>query len=116
MAYGTLSALDPNLHGQWQWVIYEVSFMLLALGIRAGRMPGLASIRAGTAQSPYLRGVCGYVAIYYALWASSDLLILLGGLDFGWATRAIANQLYYAFFVPFVWLRFRASLSAQAAR
>ena len=61
----------------------------------------------------YLGEICAYVAAYYALWAGSDLLILLAGLDFGWATRALANQLYYGFFIPFVWLRYRAVTSAR---
>ena len=38
--YGSLSLLHPGVHGQWQWVIYEVSFMLLALGVRGGWLPG----------------------------------------------------------------------------
>jgi hypothetical protein len=110
VVYGTLSALFPTLPGQWQWFIYEVSFMTLALGIRGGWLPGLALLE-GVASEPlrkYLSEVCVYVATYYALWAASDLLILLAGVDVAWATRALANQLYYAFFVPFVWLRYRA--------
>jgi hypothetical protein len=115
IVYGTLSLLHPTLHGQWQWIIYEVSFLTLALGIRGGWLPGLAlieGVESGWLRD-YLREVCAYVAAYYAVWAGSDLLILLGGLDFGWATRAIANQLYYGFFVPFVWLRYRAASSAR---
>ena len=50
-----------------------------------------------------LRRVLGYVAVYYALWASADVLILYGGLDVGWLLRVVPNQLYYAFFVPFAW-------------
>ena len=92
-----------------------MSFLTLALGIRGGWLPGLALIESVESEwlRDYLRGICAYVAAYYAIWAGSDLLILLGGLDFGWATRAVANQLYYAFFVPFAWLRFRAAASAR---
>jgi hypothetical protein len=116
--YGALSWLHPTVHGQWQWVIYEASFFCLALALRAGRLPGVSGLDAqGDPRiTAYLREVLGYVAAYYALWACSDLLILLAELDFGWATRTIANQLYYAFFVPFVWFRFRAALSAPSAR
>lgn len=110
VGYGSLSALYPTLAGQWQWVIYEVSFMMLALGIRGGWLPGLRLLDGVESDSrrKFLRQVCVYAASYYALWATSDLLILLAGLDLGWATRSLANQLYYAFFVPFVWLRYRA--------
>ena len=115
VVYGTLSALHPALHGQWQWIIYELSFMALSLGIRGGWLPVLNWLddAPSDALRRYLRQVCGYVAGYYALWAASDLLILLGGLDFGWATRALANQLYYAFFVPFVWFRYRSLVSRR---
>ena len=115
--YGSLSLLYPTVHGQWQWVIYEVSFLSLALALRAGHLPGLTGLDAvdDPRLRAYLREVLGYAALYYALWATSDLLILLADLDFGWATRAVANQLYYAFFVPFVWFRYRAALSAPAA-
>ena len=89
--------------------------MTLALGIRGGWLPGLRLLQAaeGDVLRKYLGEICAYVAAYYALWAASDLLILLGGLDFGWATRALANQLYYGFFVPFVWLRYRAAAPAR---
>ena len=55
-----------------------------------------------------LRSLCGYVAVYYALWAGSDLLILYGGIDAGWLLRALPNQLYYAFWVPAVYYSFRS--------
>jgi hypothetical protein len=29
-------------------------------------------------------------------------------VDAGWALRVLPNQLYYAFFVPFVWWRMRS--------
>ena len=44
-------------------------------------------------------------AIYYALWAVADVLIL-AGRDVGWALRIVPNQLYYAFWVPVVWWLF----------
>ena len=53
----------------------------------------------------FLGAVAGYVAFYYALWASADVLILLG-VDAGYALRVVPNQLYYAFYVPFVWWAF----------
>lgn len=53
----------------------------------------------------YLRAVTAYVAAYYGLWALADVLILTG-VEGAWGLRALPNQLYYAFFVPFVWARF----------
>lgn len=83
--------------GQLLWLIYELLFCALALWLRRG------------ARDAGLRDVLSYVFAYYALWAASDLLIL-SGVDAGWALRVLPNQLYYAFFVPFVWWRLSPSL------
>jgi hypothetical protein len=48
-----------------------------------------------------------FAVAYYGLWASSDVLILLG-VDHAWLLRAVPNQLYYAFWTPFVWFLARA--------
>jgi hypothetical protein len=77
---------------QAMWLLYELLFAALALWLR------------GRARDPGLRDVLSYVLAYYALWAASDLLILAGA-DAGWGLRALPNQLYYAFFVPFAWWR-----------
>ena len=58
------------------------------------------------AHTHFLQGALSYVAVYYGLWAAADALILLGGLDAGWLLRALPNQLYYAFWVPFVFFTF----------
>jgi hypothetical protein len=47
--------------------------------------------------------VCAYVTLYYGLWALSDTLWITTSLDAAWLLRMVPNQLYYAFFVPFVW-------------
>ena len=54
----------------------------------------------------FLRRVCAYVIAYYGLWASCDALWLATSLDVAWLLRVLPNQLYYAFFVPFVWLAY----------
>ena len=60
--------------------------------------------------------------MYYAGWLFADLLIQIGGFDFGWLIRVIPNQLYYAFWVPVVFFAFFArryastSTSTQAVR
>ena len=68
---------------------------------------GAQSEPAPPALQAYLRAVTAYVAAYYGLWALSDVLIL-AGVEWAWGLRAVPNQLYYAFFVPFVWARFFA--------
>ncbi|HEX5065508.1 MAG TPA: hypothetical protein VFY49_05300 [Myxococcota bacterium] len=78
------------------WLIYETLFFALALWLR------------GRTANPALRVIWLYVLAYYGLWAAADVLIL-SGLDAGWALRVLPNQLYYAFFVPFVWWRTRVS-------
>jgi hypothetical protein len=76
------------------WLIYETLFLALALWLRA------------RTANPALRAIWLYVLAYYGLWAASDVLIL-SGVDLGWALRVLPNQLYYAFFVPFAWWRTR---------
>jgi hypothetical protein len=81
--------------GQVLWLIYETLFAALALWLR------------GRAASPAIRSILLYAFAYYALWAAADVLIL-AGVDAGWGIRAIPNQLYYAFYVPFAWRRIRS--------
>lgn len=101
------------------WLVYESAFAVLALVLRA-RWVRIEPTRP--AVHAYLRALLAYVALYYALWAAADLLILTRGLDVAWAMRAVANQLYYAFWVPFAYVRFFAaryastSSSVQTAR
>jgi len=74
------------------WIVYESAFAALAVVLR---------VRA----SRYCRAVLAYVAVYYALWATADVIIL-AGIDAGWVLRIVPNQLYYAFWVPFAELLF----------
>jgi hypothetical protein len=80
--------------GQVLWLIYELLFAALALFLRA------------RARDADLRAIALFVFAYYALWATADVLIL-AGVDAGWAVRVLPNQLYYGFTVPFVWWRTR---------
>ena len=103
---GALRARTPALPGQSIWLVYELAFLVVAILLREvvvpRRVPGTAP-RLRT----YLRRVLGYVIAYYALWATADVLIL-AGIDLGWALRMIPNQLYYAFSVPFAYFSFFA--------
>jgi hypothetical protein len=78
------------------WPIYETVFLLVALGWRTRLASAPPLVRDA------LRAVLAYVALYYALWAFSDLLIQMLGLDVGWLLRIVPNQLYYSFWIPFV--------------
>jgi hypothetical protein len=120
-AYWLLGAMAPQLPDQTLWLVYELAFLTVALVLRQV----LVSERAFDARPAlrrYLRAVLAYVALYYGLWASADSLILVGGQGSGWLLRALPNQLYYALWIPFVYLaffsaRYDAKRSAvQAAR
>jgi hypothetical protein len=91
-ANALLGLFVPGLPDQTLWLIYELAFVALALHLRR---------RFGA--DPVVRAATTYVASYYALWAGADVLIL-AGLDAGWLLRIAPNQLYYAFFVPFVYV------------
>ena len=98
-----LHALRGELPGVVMWIVYETGFTTLALLLRRG-------------MAPYPRAVLAYAATYYALWLAADVLVL-AGVDAGWALRIVPNQLYYAFFVPFAYARYVATrASAQATR
>jgi hypothetical protein len=101
-ANSIVESLWPELAAQRLWLIYELSFLTLALVLRerfvSRGMADRPELQAG------LRQVLTYVAAYYALWATADVLILYAGLDAGWLLRVLPNQLYYAFFVPFAWM------------
>jgi len=95
----------PKLPENTIWLVYELCFAALAVALRVWLLP-----HRMTASSPALRrfaqAVASYGAVYYALWALSDALILGFGFDAGWALRVVPNQLYYAWYVPLVWFGF----------
>jgi hypothetical protein len=101
-ANAALAWLRPEASGQRLWLIYELAFLALALFLRGRVLPRRAAAEP-PALARSLRRVLAYVAVYYALWAAADGLILYGGLDAGWLLRAVPNQLYYAFWVPFAY-------------
>jgi len=100
-----LGAFLPGLPENTIWPVYEACFTILALVLRARILPARMA-RASPRLRCYVRAVAGYAALYYALWAISDALILVFGLDAGWALRALPNQLYYAWYVPLVFFGF----------
>lgn len=105
--YALLTWLVGDLPGQVLWLIYELGFMGLAL-ILARRWIPRRRGSLSPATIAFLRDAAAFAVVYYALWASADLLIAFAGLDAGWAIRVVPNQLYYAAWVPFVYFRFFA--------
>ncbi len=95
-------ALALGAGGQGLWLVHEVAFLALALGLRQRLVPR----RAPAELRAPLRAAAGYAALYYALWALADALILGAGLDLGWGLRILPNQLYYALWIPFVYAAF----------
>ena len=103
-AHAALRARWPDLPGQVLWLVYESAFAALALWVRARGLARLAP-QADARGRACARAVLAYAAAYYALWAGADLLIL-AGVDAGWALRMLPNQLYYALTVPFVFFAY----------
>ena len=91
-----LDALAGPLSSQVLWLSHELVFVAVTCELLR-RYGGDA----------FLRRCLLYVLAYYALWALSDVLILLG-VDAGWQLRIVPNQLYYALWTPAVWLFARA--------
>lgn len=116
-----LSAIAPSLAGlvalrdgppQSIWLTHELASLGLAFALARFASPNELS---HARQAAFVRSVLGYLAAYYGLWAAADVLIL-SGVDAGWPVRLVPNQLYYGFFVPFVWWRFfGASASHERA-
>lgn len=82
------------------FLLYEVIslglFGLWRFTIVPRREPALPSPRVALA-----RDVSTFFAAQYALWASSDVLIL-AGVDVAYLLRIVPNVLYYGLFVAFV--------------
>jgi hypothetical protein len=89
---------------QLLWMIHEVLFVALAAFVRNVVIPNRTD--ATDPNRVRLKRVMSFVMLYYGLWASSDALILWGGLDAGWLLRVVPNQLYYAVWIPFVYATF----------
>ena len=106
-ANAALRARVPELHHNSIWLVYELFFTVVAVGLCA-RVGAWVPAPAAPALGGFLRGTLAYVAAYYALWAVADVLIQLLRLDVGWLLRVVPNQLYYALWVPFIYVRFFA--------
>ncbi len=73
------------------FLIYEIAFLAL-VGALVRWHPNLR--RPG-----WIRALAGFVMLYYALWATSDALLLATGADAAFGLRVVPNLLYYGGFV-----------------
>ena len=102
-------AATPRL----QYLVYEVAFLAVALAYAFMVLP----LRLADAP-PDVRRWLGAVALFeaaqYALWALADVIIHFGGQSWGLGLRLLPNALYYALFLPFVFVTAPARMRAVA--
>jgi hypothetical protein len=92
---------DLFTSGRRVFLAYELLFFSLVLLAFLPKLPGNhGAIRT------FKRDLCLYALTYYGLWALADVIIL-NEMDAGFLLRVIPNQMYYAFFLPFIWSRAR---------
>ena len=115
LATEQLMKQHAGLPSQTLWIVYEIFFFLVAMGLASYLIPARED-RRNFELEIYLQKMTKYVALYYALWAIADLAIFVGGYDLGWALRVVPNQLYYSFWVPLAYYWFFAPRYAAASR
>jgi hypothetical protein len=99
---GIVPLLPSALNGdRTLFLVYELSFALLTVALLRWH-PNVRDL-------PWARSVAKFVLLYYALWATADVLILVLG-DAGFLLRVVPNVLYYGGFIAVV-----ASSSTRAA-
>lgn len=85
-----------------QYLVYEGLFVLLALAWRFVVLP--ARLRSTPPEvRRWALGLATFVLGQYVLWVVADVL-LLAGHDAAFALRLVPNVLYYALFLPFVYV------------
>lgn len=97
---GLAHELAPErFSGTLFFLVYETLFVGWALCVARLRLGRLDGERAR-----FVRRLTALVVVQYALWATSDALILLHR-DLGWLLRLVPNALYYVAFVPVATMR-----------
>lgn len=83
------------------FLVYELLFLLLAVGIRAAlfRTP---KAPVDPTMHRWATSLTNFEIAQYGLWATADVVIL-AGQDWGFGLRILPNVMYYALFLPFVW-------------
>jgi hypothetical protein len=94
------------------YLVYEILFLFVALYFWTIRIPRNTADRES---KRWLRQLTVYAMVYYFLWATADVLIL-SGVDVGFALRIVPNQLYYALFLPFAYWSAPHRLRRRKAR
>lgn len=79
------------------FLAYELLFFALLLVFLKFRVPTFLPQKRA-----FNRALVIYALAYYGLWVIADVIILMG-FDVGFLLRVLPNQLYYSFFLPFVW-------------
>lgn len=83
------------------FLAYElIAIVAMTLYFSLRIRPALAT--ASPALQRWARRIATFVLVQYALWSTADVLIL-SGLDAGYALRFVPNLLYYVAWLPFVW-------------
>ena len=100
-----LRSLVPSLAAPVRvtFLTYELMFLVLALVLRFAVLPRTAAGAAPDVRR-WLFEITVFEIVQYALWASADVLIL-SGVPQGFLLRLVPNAMYYAFFLPFVFVR-----------
>ncbi len=80
-----------------QYLTYELMFAALACVMRWVVVPRMERV-----DRSWLQKLCTFEIVQYALWASADIVILMGH-DVGFALRLVPNFMYYGAFVPFAY-------------
>lgn len=109
---GPASRLAPAMFPTTRHVFlaYESVSLVLALAWRFAVLPRRwARVTASPVARELADDAMSYMAVMYALWVASDVLILTTGADGAWLLRVAPNVLYYGLFTAFV--AWRASRS-----
>lgn len=104
---GIIRALPATFENpRHTFLAYELLFFALAAVYRFVVLPRR---QLGIERRVWLNATAAYGMLYYALWASADVMILAGA-DIGFLVRVIPNVLYYGLFIPFVYWKAPVSL------
>lgn len=85
------------------YLVYELLFLALGLVLRFGWLPrrAAAQVEGSEQKRKWALGAVSWFVVQYALWATADVLILLGA-EWALVLRVVPNAMYYAGFVSFV--------------
>jgi hypothetical protein len=85
---------------RWTFLVYEALFVALALALRFVLVPRRLAAAPAPVRAWLLR-VTTFELAQYVLWALADVIIL-AGVDAGFALRLVPDAMYYMLFLPFV--------------